>query len=57
MVEYKKKVCSYKKWSIWSDKDGENFGAFLPGESPRQYDSADWEATNVQECKEFIDSY
>lgn len=33
------------------------YEVYLPGESPENMDAAEWEADNLQECIDFIDSY
>lgn len=33
------------------------YAAFLPGETPGQMDSPEWEADSLKEITEFIDSY
>lgn len=54
-----KLVKKYKGWKIYSKvEDGtDTFYAFLPGESPRAFNSPEWEGGSIQEIQDFIDSY
>lgn len=50
-------VTRYKGWKIYSSSTGEyGYAAFLPGDSPINSDP-EWEADNINEIKDFIDSY
>lgn len=33
------------------------YEVYLPGESPDTLDAAEWDTDNLQECRDFIDSY
>lgn len=64
-----KRIKQYKGFGIYerSDKEMERaekeglckspFELFLPGETPGQFCSPEWEAGSLQECLDFIDSY
>lgn len=34
-----------------------HYEVYLPGESPDEFDAAEWDADALQECRDFIDSY
>lgn len=55
-----KKVETYKRWKIYTESDENGYVTyygFLPGQSPRNYDSAEWEDGTIETLKQFIDSY
>lgn len=59
-----RKVRTYKGWTIYQgteqSADGINhviYRCYLPGESPNKLDSSEWDAVNMQEALDFIDSY
>ena len=64
-----KKVETYKGFGIYERPDEEiqrgidelgcilsRYEVYLPGESPDAFDAAEWDADDLQECRDFIDS-
>lgn len=52
---YGKKFGTYKGWGIWYN--GETYYGFLPGETPSNMDTPEWEDDSLSALKEFIASY
>lgn len=65
-----KRIEAYKGYGIFERSDKElnhgleelgcilpRYEVYLPGESPDQLDAAEWDADDLQECRDFIDSY
>lgn len=58
------KIGKFKRWTIYqaetsqeADEIGGTFAAFLPETSPDSLDEPEWVADNLQEIKDFINSY
>lgn len=65
-----KRIEIYKGFGIYERSDEEirrgidemgcilsRYEVYLPEESPDEFDAAEWDADDLQECRDFIDSY